>query len=517
MKFEIDYRNQSVVLYDEDKDDENTKELVKRLNDIIQDKQVTIQVKMLILDDVYQQIKSGKPINEIQYLDNVYLVGGAVRDLMLHDINPHKYSNSIRDKDYVITNYSEEKITLFGFKKVGAENSFKVFLDDKGTEFVLATDGLEADLKRRDLTINSIAARCEINSDMTSKLESQHQALNENKISAKECHRLGIIDPFNGVQDLLNAELKHTSQAFRDDHIRILRICRFAQKYHFTINDQTKMLIKDMLEEGKLKTTAGERIFLEIEKALDDNNGIRYHKNMFEHLHEIGALSYVLPEIENLFGVPQSPEHHPEIDSGIHTMMVLREAAKMKLSNEAKFAALLHDVGKGLTEKSQLPRHIGHEVAGVPLVENICNRLRIPKKYLLLAHAVCEKHLNVHRAEELSDKTILKLFEDKRLKNNFEEFVLVCKADKLGRLGLNNKPYPQAQHLINVHKAYQSELKGNLKEKIAETAIMLTEQQAKPDTIKNSVHQLKLNAVKKINKQIKINVYQNKQSSQQQI
>ena len=118
MKFEIDYRNQSVVLYDEDKDDENTKELVKRLNDIIQDKQVTIQVKMLILDDVYQQIKSGKPINEIQYLDNVYLVGSAVRDLILHDINPHKYSNSIRDKDYVITNYSEEKITLFGFKKL---------------------------------------------------------------------------------------------------------------------------------------------------------------------------------------------------------------------------------------------------------------------------------------------------------------------------------------------------------------------------------------------------------------
>lgn len=535
MKFELDLSSKSVVLYNEESDSPDEIKLVESLNQLINDKNQTVQVKMLVLDNVKQQLQSNssEPNN---YLNNIYLVGGAVRDLLM--------KKESKDMDYVLVGYNENKMEQLGFKKVGSEHNFPIFVDDKGTEFALArlervasTDNtskslyhnfvletnnvtIEEDLSRRDLTINSIASK--IGLDFKSPLESMSDSNIDNLYNSKNIDFL--VDPFNGLQDIKNKQLKHTSEAFQEDPVRILRITRFAARYYdngFQIADETKDLIQSMLDKNMLsindKNITGERVFLEVQKGLLENNA----DVMFKELRRLNALKYVLPELDNLFGVPQPAEHHPEIDSGVHSLMVLKQACKMNLSNEARFAALLHDLGKGVTDKTLLPKHHGHEEAGVPLVEDVCKRLKVPNTYSRLANIVCEKHLNIHKAKDLNYKTIFKLLHDKRLKNDeFIDFVKVCHADATGRLGMENKPYPQADHMIKLYQTFKQSMSSNepdsLKNIISQKANDITEKGVEAGTpkgkvgelIKQAVYSLKLGHIKQLNKEIKEQIYE---------
>jgi multifunctional CCA protein len=535
MKFELDLSSKSVVLYNEELDSQDEIKLVESLNKLINDKNQTVQVKMLVLDNVQQQLQSNssEPNN---YLNNIYLVGGAARDLLM--------KKESKDMDYVLVGYNENKMEQLGFKKVGSEHNFPIFVDDKGTEFALArlervapTDNtskslyhnfvletnnvtIEEDLSRRDLTINSIASK--IGLDFKSPLESMSDSNIDNLYNSKNVDFL--VDPFNGLQDIKNKQLKHTSEAFQEDPVRILRITRFAARYYdngFQIADETKDLIQSMLDKNMLsindKNITGERVFLEVQKGLSENNA----DVMFKELRGLNALKYVLPELDNLFGVPQPEEHHPEIDSGVHSLMVLKQACKMNLSNEARFAALLHDLGKGVTDKTLLPKHHGHEEAGVPLVEDVCKRLKVPNTYSRLANIVCEKHLNIHKAKDLNYKTIFKLLHDKRLKNDeFIDFVKVCHADATGRLGMENKPYPQADHMIKLYQAFKQSMSSNepdsLKNIISQKANDITEKGIEAGTpkgkvgelIKQAVYSLKLGYIKQLNKKIKEQTYE---------
>lgn len=539
MKFELDLSSKSVVLYNEELDSQDEIKLVESLNKLINDKNQTVQVKMLVLDNVQQQLQSNssEPNN---YLNNIYLVGGAVRDLLM--------KKESKDMDYVLVGYNENKMEQLGFKKVGSEHNFPIFVDDKGTEFALArlervavpvesTDNtskslyhnfvletnnvtIEEDLSRRDLTINSIASK--IGLDFKSPLESMSDINIDNLYNSKNVDFL--VDPFNGLQDIKNKQLKHTSEAFQEDPVRILRITRFAARYHdngFQIANETKDLIQSMLDKNMLsindKNITGERVFLEVQKGLSENNA----DVMFKELRGLNALKYVLPELDNLFGVPQPAEHHPEIDSGVHSLMVLKQACKMNLSNEARFAALLHDLGKGVTDKTLLPKHHGHEEAGVPLVEDVCKRLKVPNTYSRLANIVCEKHLNIHKAKDLNYKTIFKLLHDKRLKNDeFIDFVKVCHADATGRLGMENKPYPQADHMIKLYQSFKQSMSSNepysLKNIISQKANDITEKGVEAGTpkgkvgelIKQAVYSLKLGHIKQLNKEIKEQIYE---------
>jgi multifunctional CCA protein len=539
MKFELDLSSKSVILYNEELDSQDEIKLVESLNKLINDKNQTVQVKMLVLDNVQQQLQSNssEPNN---YLNNIYLVGGAVRDLLM--------KKESKDMDYVLVGYNENKMEQLGFKKVGSEHNFPIFVDDKGTEFALArlervavpvesTDNtskslyhnfvletnnvtIEEDLSRRDLTINSIASK--IGLDFKSPLESMSDSNIDNLHNSKNVDFL--VDPFNGLQDIKNKQLKHTSEAFQEDPVRILRITRFAARYYdngFQIADETKDLIQSMLDKNMLsindKNITGERVFLEVQKGLSENNA----DVMFKELRGLNALKYVLPELDNLFGVPQPAEHHPEIDSGVHSLMVLKQACKMNLSNEARFAALLHDLGKGVTDKTLLPKHHGHEEAGVPLVEDVCKRLKVPNTYSRLANIVCEKHLNIHKAKDLNYKTIFKLLHDKRLKNDeFVDFVKVCHADATGRLGMENKPYPQADHMIKLYQTFKQSMSSNepdsLKNIISQKANDITEKGIEAGTpkgkvgelIKQAVYSLKLGHIKKLNKEIKEQTYE---------
>lgn len=539
MKFELDLSSKSVVLYNEESDSQDEIKLVESLNQLINDKNQTVQVKMLVLDNVQQQLQSNS-LEPNNYLNNIYLVGGAVRDLLM--------KKESKDMDYVLVGYNENKMEQLGFKKVGSEHNFPIFVDDKGNEFALArlervavpvasTDNtskslyhnfvletnnvtIEEDLSRRDLTINSIASK--IGLDFKSPLESMSDSNIDNLYNSKNIDFL--VDPFNGLQDIKNKQLKHTSEAFQEDPVRILRITRFAARYYdngFQIADETKDLIQSMLDKNMLsindKNITGERVFLEVQKGLSENNA----DVMFKELRGLNALKYVLPELDNLFGVPQPEEHHPEIDSGVHSLMVLKQACKMNLSNEARFAALLHDLGKGVTDKTLLPKHHGHEEAGVPLVEDVCKRLKVPNTYSRLANIVCEKHLNIHKAKDLNYKTIFKLLHDKRLKNDeFIDFVKVCHADATGRLGMENKPYPQADHMIKLYQTFKQSMSSNepdsLKNIISQKANDITEKGVEAGTpkgkvgelIKQAVYSLKLGHIKQLNKEIKEQIYE---------
>lgn len=538
MKFELDLSSKSVVLYNEESDSPDEIKLVESLNQLINDKNQTVQVKMLVLDNVKQQLRSNS-LESHSYLNNIYLVGGAVRDLLM--------KKESKDMDYVLVGYNENKMDQLGFKKVGSEHNFPIFVDDKGTEFALArlervavapsnnekskslyhnfvleTNNvtIEEDLSRRDLTINSIASK--IGLDFKSPLESMTNNELDKLYNSK--HIDFLVDPFNGLKDIQNKQLKHTSEAFQEDPVRILRITRFAARYHdngFQIANETKELIQSMLDKNMLsindKNITGERVFLEIQKGLSENNA----DVMFKELRGLNALKHVMPELDNLFGVPQPEQYHPEIDSGIHSLMVLKQACKMNLSNEARFAALLHDLGKGVTDKNLLPKHHGHEEAGVPLVEDVCKRLKVPNTYSRLANIVCEKHLNIHKAKDLNYKTIFKLLHDKRLKNDeFIDFVKVCHADATGRLGMENKSYPQADHMIKLYQTFKQSMSSNepdsLKNIISQKANDITEKGIEAGTpkgkvgelIKQAVYSLKLGHIKKLNKEIKEQTYE---------
>ncbi len=356
-----------------------------------------------------------------------YLVGGVVRDRLL--------GLEIKDHDWLVTDTTPEQLIKAGFLQVGRD--FPVFLHPQTKEeYALprkdrsnpgdATVTLEQDLMRRDLTINAMA----MDEDGT------------------------LIDPCNGQQDLHDRILRHTP-AFREDQIRVLRLARFASRYHalgFRVAPETRQLVQDMASSGELDNLVPERCFAELHKAMTEE-----HPDIFfRELRAWGALEPIIPELDRLFGVPQPEQHHPEIDSGLHSLLTLEQAAKLSNDPQVRYAAIMHDLGKGTTPPEEWPRHIGHEHRGVPLVKRIGKRLGIPNEWDRLAQRVAQHHIDCHRALELRPKTILKLLQKTDAmhhQDRFERFLLACHADLLGRPGYEQTPYPQADLLRTAREA----------------------------------------------------------------
>ena len=356
-----------------------------------------------------------------------YLVGGAVRDEIL--------GYPFHEKDWVVVGATVGDMISAGYQQVGKD--FPVFLHPEtkeehalarterktaagytGFEVHASPDvSLEDDLIRRDLTINAIAK--DENGD--------------------------YIDPYHGIDDISSKILRHVSEAFSEDPVRILRIARFMARYHhlgFSIAEETMTLMKDMVAAGEVDALVAERVWQEMQKALTEKTPSAF----IETLRECGALKRILPELDCLWGVPQPEEHHPEIDSGIHTLLVLQQACKLSDDPQVRFAALLHDLGKGTTPESEWPRHIAHEARGADIVKKVCQRMHIPNEYRDLAERTARFHLHYHRALELKPATVVKTLEQLdafRNPERFEKFLLASEADARGRPGYENKNFPQ--------------------------------------------------------------------------
>ncbi|OAL83840.1 multifunctional CCA tRNA nucleotidyl transferase/2'3'-cyclic phosphodiesterase/2'nucleotidase/phosphatase [Acinetobacter sp. SFD] len=363
----------------------------------------------------------------------VYLVGGAVRDHLLG----HPY----HEKDYVVVGATPAQMLELGYQPVGKD--FPVFLHPQTKEeyalarterksghgyhgFEFHTDvsvTLEQDLIRRDLTINAMA------------MDESGQ----------------IYDPYGGQQDLENRILRHVSDAFVEDPLRVLRIARFAARYTsagFVIADETMALMQRLTESGELNALIPERVWKETSRALSERHADVY----FEVLRQCGALKVLFPEIDALYGIPQRPEYHPEIDCGIHTMMSLQQACRQNYSLDVRFAVLVHDLGKALTPIEELPRHIMHEERGIKPVNELCERLKVPTYTKQLALAVCKEHLKCHQAFNLKPGTLWRLLQRLdvlRRPERVEAFVQACECDSRGRLGLEDRAYPQAQYILD--------------------------------------------------------------------
>ena len=309
-----------------------------------------------------------------------------------------------------------------------ARRERKVGLGYRGFTTQFAPDvTLEDDLKRRDLTINAMA----------------------------ETPTGEIIDPYGGRRDLEARLLRHVSEAFVEDPVRILRVARFAARYAdlgFRVAEDTVALMKQMTGSGEVDALVPERVWQETERALGETRPDVF----FETLRACGALAKIFPEIDALYGVPQPPRWHPEIDTGVHVMLVIRYAASVGAPTVVRFAALVHDLGKALSPPEKWPSHHGHEEAGVPLVESLCDRLKVPNAHRELAVLTSRHHAVVHRAAELRPSTVVKLLETLdafRRPNRFAEFLLACECDARGRTGLESKPYPQRDYLLRARDA----------------------------------------------------------------
>ena len=358
----------------------------------------------------------------------VYLVGGAVRDELLGI--PH------RERDWCVVGAHPAELEAQGYQRVGRD--FPVFLHPQSKEeYALARTerktapgyhgfdvdcspevSIEEDLERRDLTINAIARDADDN----------------------------LIDPYGGVRDVEDRVLRHVSDAFAEDPVRILRVARFAARFHhlgFRIAGETMSLMRCMVADGEVDALVADRVWKETERALAGNNA----RVFFEVLRNCGALRVLFPEVDALFGVPQPERWHPEVDTGLHTMMVLDQAEALSDDLEVRFAALTHDLGKGNTAKNKLPSHPGHEIRGCKLIRAMSERLPIPKACRDLGLIVAEFHTHCHRALELRPKTVLKVLERTdafRRQGRFEQFLVACEADARGRAGLENRRYEQA-------------------------------------------------------------------------
>lgn len=254
-----------------------------------------------------------------------------------------------------------------------------------------------------------------------------------------------LIDPYAGKQDLENGILRHVSPAFVEDPLRVLRVARFAARFDFKLSEQTLTLMQEISQSGELDTLVAERVWAELERALAEQYPVRF----FEVLQSCAALANIFPEIDKLFGIPQPVQYHPEIDSGVHTMMVLQLACTLTDETIIRFAALVHDLGKGLTPKAQWPSHRGHEERSVELIHKMCDRYRIPNKYRQLAVIVARYHLDCHRIREMRPDTVLKKLESMdalRRPERFEQFLIACEADARGRKGMQENDYPQANY-----------------------------------------------------------------------
>ena len=361
----------------------------------------------------------------------IYRVGGAVRDKLLD------YPSD--ENDWVVVGSSPEEMVELGYQPVGQD--FPVFINTKsGEEYALARTErksghgyqgfafhtapdvtLEDDLIRRDLTINAMA----------------------------EDHDGSIIDPHGGQQDLANKVLRHVSDAFTEDPLRVLRVARFAARYHhlgFSIAAETLQLMTEISASGELQHLVAERVWKETDRALCERSPDIY----IQVLRDCGALALLFPEVEKLFGVAQRADYHPEVDTGIHILMSLQQAARLSDSSPIRFSVLVHDLGKGITPDHVLPSHSGHEARGLPLVKNVCDRLKVPNEHRQLAMVVTEFHLLCHKAFELKPETILKLLKAigaLKSSSRLDDFLTCCEADARGRTGFEDRDYPSSAYL----------------------------------------------------------------------
>ena len=387
-----------------------------------------------------------------------YLVGGAVRDALM--------GLPVKDRDWVVVGATPQALLDQGYLPVGRD--FPVFLHPvTKDEVALARTErktapgyhgfavhaapevtLEEDLGRRDLTINSIAAHAGFTGATgTFDLNSWQQEAGQPGM---------LVDPYGGRQDIAAKVLRHVTPAFREDPVRILRLARFAARLtDFTVAPETAALMAEMVDSGEVDHLVPERVWQELSRGLMEAQPSR----MFMVLRDCGALARLLPELDRLWGVPQSPEHHPEIDTGVHVMLVLDMAARLGASLPVRFACLMHDLGKGTTAAELLPRHIGHEERSVRLLKGVCERLRVPTDCAELAQVVSKEHGNIHRSASLNATATLRLLERCdaiRKPERFAQAVLACECDARGRLGLGETAYPQGQRLLTALQKAQS-------------------------------------------------------------
>ena len=371
----------------------------------------------------------------------IYMVGGAVRDKLL--------GRPVNDHDWVVVGATPEQMLALGYLPVGRD--FPVFLHPETREeyalarterksgrgyrgFVVQSSPdvtLEEDLSRRDLTINSIA------------------------FSTDASGVTRLFDPYHGEQDLRARVLRHVTDAFREDPVRILRVARFAARFtDFTVAPETLQLMREMVEHGEVDHLVAERVWQELARGLMEGKPSR----IFEVLRACGALAVLLPEVDRLWGVPQRAEHHPEVDTGVHLMMVLDMAARLQAPLVVRFACLAHDLGKGTTAAHVLPRHIGHEERSAQLLKDVAERLRVPVDCRETADVVAREHGNIHRSGELSAAALVRLLERCdaiRKPQRFADILLACECDARGRLGLEDTAYPQRPRLLAVLSAVQ--------------------------------------------------------------
>lgn len=383
----------------------------------------------------------------------IYLVGGAVRDSLL--------GIPVKDRDWVVVGATPEQMSEKGFKPVGAD--FPVFLHPETKEeyalarterktgagykgFVFHTDpnvSIETDLSRRDLTINAMAM--------------------------SDDGRL--IDRHNGKEDLVNKVLRHTSKAFSEDPVRILRVARFAARHPgFTVAPETMQLMREMVADGQTDTLVAERVWKELGRGLMEQKPSR----MFETLRECGALERLFPELDRLWGVPQPPLHHPEVDTGVHVMMVVDMAARMNHPMPVRFAALCHDLGKGTTPADKWPKHAEHEKRSAKLLDPVCVRWKVPTDHRSLAKMVAYEHGNVHASMGFDAGALMRLLDRCdaiRRPDRFADVLKACECDARGRLGLEENPYPQAPRLLQALSFAKSINTAAMAEKLANNGL----------------------------------------------
>ncbi|WP_454872775.1 multifunctional CCA addition/repair protein [Paraburkholderia xenovorans] len=407
---------------------------------------------------------------------NIYAVGGAIRDELL--------GVPVQDRDYVVVGATPEQMVAQGYRPVGKD--FPVFLHPQtheeyalarterktaagyhGFQFFYAPDvTLEEDLARRDLTINAMAREVRPDGELTGP----------------------VIDPFNGQGDLQARLFRHVSDAFLEDPVRILRIARFAARFvDFTVAPETLALMRKMVADGEVDALVAERVWQEMSRGLMEKKPSR----MFGVLRECGALARILPEIDALFGVPQRADYHPEVDTGVHVMMVVDHAAQQGYTLPVRFAALAHDLGKATTPEDVLPRHIGHEGRSVDLLKPLCERLRVPNDCRDLALLVAREHGNIHRVMEMGAAALVRLIERCdaiRKPARFAEALQACEADARGRLGFEMRDYPQAERLRVALVAARGVDAGAVAKRLADA----------PAGIKDAVHQERVRAVEAV-------------------
>ena len=380
----------------------------------------------------------GRPGGGLPFM-KIYLVGGAVRDALM--------GLPMRDRDWVVVGATPQQLLGLGYTQVGRD--FPVFLHPKSHEeyalarternsapgykgFVVHAEPsvtLEEDLARRDLTLNAMALPADC-------LQADGRF-----------DRDALIDPYAGQADIAEKVLRHVTPAFREDPVRILRIARFAARFAgYQVAPATLQLMQHMVQAGEVDHLVAERVWQELGRGLMERDPVR----LFDVLRDCGALQHLLPELDRLWGVPQTPQHHPEVDTGLHVMLVLQMAARLEASLAVRFACLVHDLGKGTTPQDLLPRHIGHEGRSVKLLQALCKRLRVPQDCAELAEVVAREHGNIHRSAALGPDATLRLLERCdaiRKPQRFAEVLLACACDARGRTGFQDCAYAQGPRL----------------------------------------------------------------------